>query len=214
MDNDPKFLSLRARGFNLNDRNADWTHTMTPLSDRTALIIIDVQDGLDDPALGQRNNPDAERNMARLLAAWREKGHPIFHIQHMSTQPHSPLRPELPGNAIKQVVAPDGDEPVIQKTVNNAFLGTVLEERLRAADIQTVVIVGLTTGHCVSATARMAGDLGFKTLVVADATACHDHHGFDGKFYPAELVHTVSLVSLQDEFATIVTTDQLLNAEA
>ena len=180
-------------------------------TDNTALIIIDVQDGLDAPQLGQRNNPDAESNMARLLAEWRTKHRPIYHIQHMSTHPHSTLRPDHPGNAIKRIVAPQRDEPVIQKTVNNAFVGTDLKDRLRQADIQSVVIIGLTTEHCVSTTARMAGDLGFKTFVVADATACHEHHGYDGKHYPAETIHATALVSLQDEFATILKTDQILD---
>ena len=183
---------------------------MSQLSDNTALIIIDVQDGLDEPRLGKRNNPDAEHNMARLLAAWRTEGRPIYHVQHMSTEPNSPLRPELPGNAIKRIVAPQGDEPIIQKNVNNAFVGTDLEERLRTAGISAVVVVGLTTEHCVSTSARMASDLGFSTIVVADATACHDRTSYDGVYYPAETIHTVELVSLQDEFATIVTTDQLL----
>jgi nicotinamidase-related amidase len=184
---------------------------MTVLTDKTALIIIDVQDGLDDPRLGKRNNPDAESNMARLLADWRRRGRPIYHVQHMSTQPHSTLRPELPGNAIKRIVAPQGDEPVIQKTTSSAFVGTNLADRLRGAGIQSVVLVGLTTEHCVSTTARMAGDLGFTTYVVADATACHEHTGYDGTHYPAEIVHSTALVSLQDEFATILKTDQLLD---
>jgi nicotinamidase-related amidase len=183
---------------------------MAFLSDSTALIIIDVQEGLDHPSHGRRCNPNAEQNMARLLGEWRAKGRPIYHVQHMSTQSNSLLRPELPGNKIKQIVAPQGDEPVIQKTVNNAFVGTDLQERLRQAGIESLVIVGLTTEHCVSATARMAGDLGFKTYVVADATACHEHTGYDGVHYPAEMVHAISLVSLQDEFATIVRTDDLL----
>jgi nicotinamidase-related amidase len=186
---------------------------MISLTDKTALIIIDVQDGLDDPRLGQRNNPDAERNMARLLAHWRTRGRPIYHVQHMSTNPTSTLRPNQPGNAIKRIVAPQDDEPVIQKMVSNAFVGTDLEKRLREERIQSVVIVGLTTEHCVSTTARMAGDLGFTTVVVADATACHDHSGYDGLHYPAETVHAIALVSLQNEFATIRKTDQLLNQE-
>jgi nicotinamidase-related amidase len=180
-------------------------------TDKTALIIIDVQDGLDDPRLGKRNNPDAESNIARLLAVWRARGRPIYHVQHMSTNPNSPLRPELPGNAIKRIVAPQGEEPVIQKTVNNAFVGTDLEHRLRSKGIQSVVIVGLTTDHCVSTTARMAGDLGFTTFVVDDATAAHDRNGYDGTYYPAEAIHSISLVSLQNEFATILKTDQLLD---
>lgn len=185
---------------------------MVTLTDTTALLIIDVQEGLDDPALGQRNNPDAEANMARLLAAWRARGRPVYHVQHMSVNPHSPLRPELPGNAIKRIVAPQGNEPVIQKSVNSAFVGTDLEARLRAAGIKSVVVVGLTTPHCVSTTARTASDLGFRTIVVSDATASHDRTGYDGTYYPAETVHVLSLVSLQDEFATIVTTDQVLGS--
>lgn len=186
---------------------------MNRVIESAALMIIDVQDGLADPTHGRRNNPDAENNMARLLAHWRAAARPIFHVQHMSTNPHSTLRPDQPGNAIKRMVAPQGSEPVIQKRVNSAFIGTDLEARLRGMGIETVVLVGLTTEHCVSATARMAGDLGFKVYVVADATACFDHIGYDGLLYPAETVHVVSLVSLQDEFATIVTTDQVLSGE-
>jgi len=183
---------------------------MTMLTDKTALLIVDVQDGLDEPRLGKRSNPDAESNMARLLADWRSKGRPVYHVQHMSTEPNSPLRPELPGNAIKRIVAPQGDEPVIQKKVSNAFVGTDLEARLRQAEIESVVVVGLTIEHCVSSTVRLASDLGFKTIVVADATACHDRNGYDGVYYPAESIHALELISLQDEFATIVKTDQLL----
>jgi nicotinamidase-related amidase len=184
---------------------------MTQVTANTALIIVDVQDGLDDPILGKRNNPDAESNMARLLAEWRIKARPIFHVQHMSTNPNSTLRPDKPGNAIKRIVAPQGDEPIIQKTISNAFVGTDLEHRLRSKNIESLVIVGLTTEHCVSTTARIAGDLGFKTVVVADATACHEHTGYDGLHYPAETIHLTALVSLQDEFATILNTDQLLS---
>jgi nicotinamidase-related amidase len=186
---------------------------MVTLTETTALILIDVQEGLDDPRLGRRNNPGAESNMARLLTEWRIKARPIFHVKHMSTHAHSPLRPELPGNAIKEIVAPKNGEPVLQKTVNNAFVGPDLETRLRDAHIDTVVIIGLTTEHCVSTTVRMASDLGFMTYVVADATACHDKTGFDGVYYPAEVIHTTALISLQDEFAAIVHTDDLLRPE-
>lgn len=183
---------------------------MTSKFTTAALILIDVQEGLDEPRLGQRNNPGAEANMVRLLAHWRERGQPVFHIQHMSTEPDSPLRPELPGNAIKAIVAPQGAEPVIRKQVNNAFVGTDLDARLRAAAIESLVIVGLTTNHCVSTTARMAGDLGYDTVVVADATAAHNHRSYDGSCYDAETVHQLALANLHDEFAAILTTEQVL----
>lgn len=177
-----------------------------------ALILIDVQEGLDEPRLGRRNNPAAEENMARLLGHWRAQGRPIVHIQHMSTEPNSPLRPELPGNAIKAIVAPSGSEPVIQKQVNSAFIGTDLDARLRAAQIEALVIVGLTTDHCVSSTARMAGDLGYDTVVVADATAAHEQHSYDGSHHQAEMVHQLALANLHEEFATILTTEQVLRS--
>ncbi len=183
---------------------------MVSITNKTALVIIDVQDGLDDPSLGQRNNPNAEHNMARLLATWREKGRPVFHVQHMSTRLNSPLRPELPGNAIKQIVAPKAGEPVIQKIVNSAFIGTDLQERLQDAGIESLVIIGLTTDHCVSATTRMASDLGFEPVVVADATAAHENISYDGTHYPAETIHALALANLHQTFATILSTEQIL----
>ena len=183
---------------------------MTATDDKTALLIIDVQEGLDEPRLGTRNNPDAESNMARLLAEWRARQRPIFHVQHLSTEPDSPLRPELPGKAIKDEVAPLGDEPVIEKQVNSAFIGTDLRQRLQAAGIESLVIIGLTTDHCVSSTTRMAGDLGFRVIVVADATAAHERRSYDGRHHSAETVHELALANLHQEFATILSTDQVL----
>lgn len=178
----------------------------------TALISIDVQQAFDDPCWGRRNNPDAERHIAALLAAWRAGGRPVFHVQHHSMSPGGRFRPGRPGFAHKLDAAPLAGEPVIVKTVNSAFIGTDLELRLRAAGIDTLVIVGLTTDHCVSTTTRMAGNLGFMTWIVADATACFERVGPDGRCFSAELMHDAALASLHGEFATVVWTETLLGA--
>jgi isochorismate hydrolase len=141
---------------------------MDALPDDAALVLIDVQRGFDDPVLGHRNNPEAEGNCARLLECWRRAGRPIFHAQHLSDEPNSPLRAGQPGAEFKDIVRPRGDEQVVQKRVNSAFIGTDLETRLRRRGISTLVLAGLTTDHCVSTTARMAGNLGFDTYVVGD----------------------------------------------
>jgi nicotinamidase-related amidase len=185
---------------------------MNPLPPNAVLLLIDVQQGMDDPAWGQRNNPQAEANMARLLDTWRATGRPVFHVQHLSLSPTSPLRAELPGCAIKEEVRPLNREPLFKKHVNSAFIGTDLEAQLRAHDVNTLVIVGLTTQHCVSTTARMAGNLGFTTYLVADATVAFELTGHDGQHYSADEIHNVSLATLHGEFATVVNTATVLRA--
>lgn len=180
------------------------------LAANAALLVVDVQQGMDEPRWGRRNNPDAERNIAELLAAWRATRRPVVHVQHMSQEPDSPLRPERPGNGFKPEAAPLSGEPVFQKTVNSAFIGTALEAHLKAHLIDTVVIVGLTTDHCVSTTARMAGNLGFRTIVISDGTATFERRGPDGAHVDADQMHRVSLASLHGEFATVMATRDIL----
>jgi len=187
---------------------------MTRLPPSAALIVVDVQQAFLDPRYGERNNPDAESNIGRLLAAWRSSGRPIRHIVHDSVEPRSLLRPGLPGNAIQAVAAAKTAEPVYGKNVNSAFIGTSLEKDLRQASIDTLVIVGLTTNHCVSTSVRMAGNLGFTTFVVSDATATFSRPTMDGTVRPAEAVHLAALSDLHGEFATVVDTAEVLKRAA
>lgn len=168
-----------------------------------ALLVIDVQKGLDDPRYGKRNNPDAEKHIAELLAAWRAGNRPVIHVQHMSTNPGSPLRSGLPGNEIKPEAKPIAGEPVLTKNVNSAFIGTDLERRLRASGISDLVVAGLTTQHCVSTTVRMAANLGFNVTLVADATAANSGSDHDGNEFDAETMHRTTLASLNGEFAAV-----------
>lgn len=177
---------------------------------KIALLIIDVQKGLADTSLGERNNPAAEHNIARLLAAWRQRALPIVHIQHCSIEPSSLLRPELPGNAFKEEAKPMPGEQQFQKTTNSAFVGTDLEHYLREREISSLVIVGLTTDHCVSASTRTAADLGFDVVLVADATAAFERTGYDGVHYSGEEIHRVNVVSLDREFCRVQSTEEVL----
>src|SRR3954471_11006380 len=97
------------------------------LSDTAALLVIDVQEGMDDPHRPPRNNPDAEANIARLLAAWRVAGGLCVHVRNDALDPASPFASGQPGNAIKRIVAPLPAEWLVIKHVNSAFIGTDLE---------------------------------------------------------------------------------------
>jgi nicotinamidase-related amidase len=178
-------------------------------SDRPALILIDIQKGFDNIEYwgGQRNNLDAENNAGELLELWRKHQLPIFHIQHCSSSPTSLLSETNEGNEFKEMVKPIDSEPIIKKNVNSAFIGTDLKDRLDKDNITKLVIVGLTTDHCVSTTTRMAGNYGFDTFIVSDATATFCKKGLSGQNFSAELIHETALASLNGEFATAVTTD-------
>jgi nicotinamidase-related amidase len=182
------------------------------LPSTAALIVIDVQMGFDDARWGKRNNVDAEAQLAVLLAAWRERRQPIFHVQHFSLVVGSVFEKHHPGSAFKPMVAPLAGEPVVSKHVNSAFIGTTLEGQLRASGIHDLVIAGLTTDHCVSTSVRMAANLNFTVWCVSDATATFERTGISGVHYSAEEVHDVSLASLNGEFATVIDTAQILAA--
>jgi nicotinamidase-related amidase len=169
------------------------------------LLLIDVQRAFDDPAWGPRNNPDAEVAIARLLAAWRDLEAPLAHVRHVSRRPASLFQAGTRAVEFKPEALPAPGEDVIEKSVNSAFIGTDLAHRLQARGCTALVLAGLTTDHCVSTTARMAANLGFSTIVVADATATFDRAAPDGELIPAELMHRTALASLQGEFAEIAT---------
>ena len=174
-----------------------------------ALLLIDVQKAFDHPFWGRRNNPGAEAAIARLLAAFRAKGLPVIHVKHDSVESHSTLRPERPGNALKPEAAPLTGEPLFSKSVNSAFIGTDLEAHLRERGIESLVIAGFITNHCVSTTARMAGNLGFGVTVVEDACATFDFKDADGVI-PAATMHRIGLAELRGEFAAIRAVDEVL----
>ncbi|MEO6667994.1 MAG: cysteine hydrolase family protein [Ferruginibacter sp.] len=177
-------------------------------ADLPALMLIDIQKGFENIEYwgGQRNNQEAEENASQLLILWRKNNLPIFHIKHCSSNPASLLNELNEGNEFNDLVEPIGQEPVIKKNVNSAFIGTGLQQQLMNLKITKIVIVGLTTDHCVSTTARMASNLGFDTYIVSDATATFNKKGLNGQNYSAELIHETALASLNVEFATVVTT--------
>ena len=177
---------------------------------RTALLVIDVQCGLDDPLCGRRNNPGCEQNIEALLAGWRAAGRPVVFVRHDSVRVDSRLRPGQPGNDFKLVVSGTPDL-LVTKHTNSAFLGTPdLHAWLRGRGITGVAIVGIQTNYCCEATARMANDLGYATLFVLDATHTFDLPAHGGGTISAEELARVTASNLQGEVAEVVMTAELL----
>jgi nicotinamidase-related amidase len=175
-----------------------------------ALLIIDVQKAIDHPSWGERNNLEAEQNIAALLKIWRAANRPIYHVRHDSVEPGSHYRPGQPGHDFKPEAQPLPGEIVIGKQTNSAFIGTDLERRLRTAGQDTLVITGVITNNSVEATARMAGNLGLETYLVEDATFTFGRKDWHGTPRTAGEVHAMSLANLSGEYCAIVKTAELL----
>jgi nicotinamidase-related amidase len=174
------------------------------------LLLIDLQRAIDDPRWGRRNNPALEANVARLLAAWRERGWRVEHVAHRSTEPGSTYAPDGPGAPFKVEAAPRGGESVTEKRVHSALVGTDLEARLLAGGVRVIVVAGVITNNSVEATVRHAADLGFEVVVAADGCATFDKVDLDGRRWSAEEVHAMALANMSGEYARIATVTEIL----
>ena len=182
-----------------------------PDLDRTALLIVDVQQGFDDAwHWGRRNNPACESNIAALLAEWRDRARPVVFVRHDSTEADSPLRPGQPGNDFKAVVTGEPDL-LVTKSVNSCFHGSPdLHAWLRNQALDGFVLAGITTNHCCETTARVGGNLGHRVLLALDATHTFDRRAPDGTVISADDLARVTATNLHGEFASVVTTRHLL----
>lgn len=179
----------------------------------TALILIDVQRGFDEPKFwGPRNNPGAEANMKALLDAWQARRLPVVLVHHDSPKPESPLRPGQPGNDFKPEL--DGARPglVFGKKVNSAFIGDVdLDAWLKRRGITSIVLAGIQTNFCCETTARMGGNLGYDVTFALDATYTFDLEGPDGTVLTADELSRATATNLHGGgFATVRSTKEVL----
>lgn len=179
-----------------------------------ALLLIDIQNfyfehegsRLDDA------KPSA-LNARRVLQLFRELGLPVFHIAHRATFPEcKPGRTEYLRRIYKEV-EPLKSEPVIWKDYPSAFLETTLQKQLDEKHIDSLVIVGMMSQMCVSTTARAAQDHHYDVTVVHDACAAPALR-FMGEQIPAKTVHAAHMAALEGFFATLKSTDELVDAFA
>lgn len=174
------------------------------------LVIIDMQKAMDDPRYGKRGQPDAEANMSKLLAHWREMGNPVVHIRDDSMDPDSPYAPGKPSHAFKDEVAPIDGEVVVEKRTNNAFIGTDLMQVLEQHGSSELVMCGVHLQYCVESTVRMAGNLGFMVFMPEDCVIAVDQTDRSGRLWTAEDVHALQLAILEGSFCKIVHSSDLM----
>jgi nicotinamidase-related amidase len=179
-----------------------------PMNKTAVLMIIDMQQGMSWPQAGERNNPNAEHEIAELIAHWRANHAPIVHVRHISTEPESLFWPDQDGVLFQDAFQPLEDEKVIEKSVPDAFIYSDLEKWLLKLNTQALVVVGVSTNNSVESTVRSAGNLGFTTYVVGSACFAFEKEDFFGQSRSADEVHAMSLANLHGEYAMVITQDE------
>ena len=180
---------------------------------KPTLLLVDIQKAFldkDYPGI-KRNNPEAELICGKILEIWRKKKLPIIHVRHSSDNVDSKLHKSKPGFEFNDYVTPRADEIILEKRVNSAFIGTDLKAILDKSSTETIIIVGMTTNHCISTTARMSGNLGYNTYLVSDSTACFNTKGVNGEIIDCEVIYETSLANINEEFASIINSNELIN---
>ncbi|MDQ2105261.1 cysteine hydrolase family protein [Azospirillum isscasi] len=177
--------------------------TPSPLAS-AALVLIDAQREYTEGALPLAGMEAAVAEAARLLGLAREAGVPVFHIVHHGKPGGALFDPDGPLSGIVAPLAPLDGETMVVKHLPNAFAGTDLDARIRAAGRRELIVAGFQTHMCVSSTVRAALDLGWRTTVVGAASATRDLPDGAGGVIPADALHRASLAALADRFAVVV----------
>ena len=185
---------------------------MTIDFERAVLLPIDMQRAFDAPPWPRRWNDQVDEKGLALLGRWREAGRPIIHVRHDSVMEGSSLAPGSEGNRFRPGFEPQGDEPVVSKSVNSAFIGTDLDLRLRRLGARHVVTFGISTDMCVSTTVRTGANMGWDMVLADDASDCFELPDGKGGTIAAEAVQAAHVATLGFEFCRVMSTGELLKS--
>src|SRR6266850_1643198 len=181
-----------------------------PIS-QSALLVIDAQESfkLDAKKWERRNNRDFEKNVTRLIEAYREAKLPVIYFIHTDEDPgfgtdHSLFR-------LMEFIKPRTDEQLIQKNTRNAFTSTGLSALLLEKGVRRVAITGIQMEQCCETTARVAADLGYAVDFVIDGTMTFPipNHDNPGEELGVDAIRERTEYALRRRFARITTVAQL-----
>lgn len=172
------------------------------------LILIDIQNEYLDGPIALPGANAAVAQAADLLARARKAGAKIIHVAHKGGK-GSLFDREAHRGAIVDAVAPVTGEAVVEKPRPNSFSGTNLADVIGAPGAP-LIMIGFMTHMCVSSTARAALDLGYQTVIAADACATRDLPRPDGGVIDAESLHVAELAALSDRFAGVFKASEIV----
>jgi nicotinamidase-related amidase len=177
---------------------------------KTGLLVIDFQN---EYFSGRMPIPDGEKALAnakRLIDRADTDGTRVYHVQHVTPTGSPVFAEDSAMSKFHSDIQPAANHTVVRKSSVSVFPSTDLDQRLKQAGIDTLVVAGLMTHACVAGAARDAVPLGYNVIVVDDACATRDLDMNDGQTLSHAALHSAALASIADTFGDILTTDQLL----
>ena len=191
---------------------------------RTALIVVDLQNGFMMPGVAFAEIPEAREivpNVNRLAAALRAAGGTVVWIvttyePAVDREWSTYYRLSTPANGAKRSAAltkgakgheiwPELEvkpgDPIVEKKRFSAFIqgSSELDKVLKARGIDNLLITGTVTGVCCESTARDAMMLNYKTIMVSDANAA-----------ATDAEHNATLANILRIFGDVMSTDEVV----
>lgn len=170
----------------------------------SVLVIIDAQREYVDGKLRLEGIDASIKEASTLLERARKAGTPVIHVVQKGKPGAALFNPDGPLVEIAPQLTPKPTEAVVVKALPNGFAGTTLEEQLSRTGRKNLIVIGYMTHMCVSSTVRAALDRGYRTTVVANATATRPLPATEGGEIPAQVVQSSSLAALADRFGAVV----------
>lgn len=176
----------------------------------TALIAIDFQNEYFDGRMPIPDGLAALRQARRLIDAADRHAVPVFHVQHVAPADSPIFADGSHAFGIHDALRPAPQHAVLRKATPSAFAGTTLEAELQARGITTLILTGLMTHMCVSATAFDAAPRGYQSLIVGDACATRDLDLEEGGVLGHRELHRAALRGVSDVVAEVRSTEEVL----
>ncbi len=170
---------------------------------KSALLIIDVQNCMFNPEAPVYNSERLVTNLQTLIAGARAAETPVIYIQHCGG-PGAPHAPGEPGWEIYPAIAPLAGELVVQKTAPDSFYQTTLKAELTARGIEALVVAGIQTDYCVDTTCRRAASEGYTVTLIGDA-----HSTWDASGLTAQQIIDHHNTIMADWFAKVIPTAEM-----
>jgi nicotinamidase-related amidase len=167
---------------------------------KTALLIIDVQNAMFDESNPIYDGEQLLSNLQELISKARIANIAVFYVQHNDEE----FVTGTTSWKIHYSIAPNETEVVIQKSMPDSFHETDLDEKLKAEEIENIIIAGNQTEYCIDTTSRRAFSLGYYVTLVKDA-----HRTWNSNTLSAQQIIDHHNEVLGNAFATLKSTKEI-----